>query len=328
MGRSPGVTVSAVIAILGSLGLGALGAFMLLGGLILAFGSGIPNSPTPYPTGMPLAAILAIEILLVFGFAILGLVSAIGLLRLKNWARICFLVFAAILVFGAGSSALAGIVLMVAAPQVGPPNPDVPPGFMTGIAVVMVIVSLMVGALAIWWLIYFNRRTIKVEFMGEAAAALPRRGPLSMTIIGWLLVVGAFFMVISVVFSGYPSVFLGVVIEGWAGRMIYLLWAAVSFIAGLGLLKWRRWAHSIAIGTYAFGLFNTVLSLLTGAMSRLQAIIQERMPPTPYPVVPASSFFQIMIILAFAYSGVVFWILITRRRAFIASCEAAPPATS
>jgi hypothetical protein len=128
--------------------------------------------------------------------------------------------------------------------------------------------------------------------------------------------------------SSYPAVFLGMLLEGWAGRSIYFLWAGVSLVAGIGLLKWRRWALAMTIGIYAFGLLNTRLSLMTGAVTRLNELIQERMSPTPYPVYPASSSLMFTMIIAVAFLLVVFWILITRRRAFIAACETPATTTS
>ena len=325
MNRSSGVTASAVIAILGSLVSGAMGVFLLFSVLMLASGPGIPNTQTPYPTPIPRGAILAIEAFLFLGSAIFGILSAVSLLRLRNWARISFIVFAVILTFSAGSTFFGGILVML---MPLPPNVEVPQGFMAGIAVVMMLVALAVLALAIWWLIYFNKRNIKAEFMGEAAAALPRRGPLSITVIGWMQVIGAVFTLIPGLLSSYPAVFLGMLLQGWVGRSIYFLWAGASLTAGIGLLKWRRWALAMTIGVYAFALVNTVLSFMTGAITRMNEVVQERMPPTPYPVYPASSIIAFTITLAVAFLLVVFWFLITRRRAFIAACEMPATTTS
>jgi hypothetical protein len=324
MQRSPGVTASAVVAMLGSLGLGVFGIFMVLGALMVSFAP--VTAQAPYPSSFPIVAILVIESVVVFGFAIFGIASGIGLLRLKNWARVSFLVFGVILAFGAGSSLLGSIMGMLAMPQMLPPNPDVPPGFMTGVFLFMAFVALMSGALAIWWLIYFSRRAIKVQFMGEAAAAVPRRGPVSITVIGWLLVVGAAPLVlISLFFPRYPAMMLGMIIEGWPGRVVYLLIAAFNLVTGIGLLKWRHWAHSMALGLYAFGAINIALSFVTGALSRMQEMIGTFLPP-PYPTPQTAWTLQLSMISGMALSIVIFWLLISRRRAFLNACDAPPAA--
>ena len=220
--RFPGVTVSAVVAIVGSLGVALLGAFAALGAVSLAFGRGLPPEATAAPR-IPVAMILGIEAFVALGFGIFGIVAAVGLLRLRNWARISFLVFAGLLAFFSGSSILGGIMGMVAMQQIAPPNPNVPAGFMSVIFTILIIMALLLGALATCWLIYFSRRTVKAQFVGEAAAALPRRGPLSITIIAWMLVVSSFF-VLPGSLSRYPALLLGLVVGGWFGRVVYLLW--------------------------------------------------------------------------------------------------------
>jgi len=313
MSRSAGVTASAVIAILGSLALGAMGVLLLFSALMVN-SRGIPNTP---PMPVPATLILGIEAFMFVGFAIFGIVSAVGLLRLKKWARICFIVFAAILAFFAFSSLFGGIIVM-AVPHMLPSDPNLPQGFMTGIALMMVAFALTIGALSVWWLIYFNRRKVKAEFMGEVAAALPRRGPLSITVIGWLLVIGAFATLIASL-TRNPAIFLGMVIEGWGGAAIYLAFAATSLAAGIGLLKWRRWALPVAMGFYAFGFLNTALSFMTGAFARMNELIQQRMSPVPYPALPSSPVLMLSLIFTVVYSLVIFWILISRRREFIAA---------
>jgi hypothetical protein len=327
MQRSPGVTASAIIAILGSLSFGVLGIFMVLGAMILARTPGVPALQAPYPSSLPIATILGIEVAITFALAVFGIVSAIGLLRLKNWARVSFLVFGVVLAFGAGSGLLGSIMGLVAMPPMPPPNPDVPPGFMTGAFLSMAFVALMLGALAAWWLVYFSRRTIKVQFMGEAAAALPRRGPLSITIIGWLLVVGSGWLVpFALIFPRYPAMMLGMIVEGWPSRAFYFLFGTFSLVSGIGLLKWRRWAHSMALGLYAFGIINVALAFVTGALPRMQEMIQALLPPTPYSNFQATVSLRFGMIAGLAFSVVMLWFLISRRRAFLNACDLPPVA--
>jgi hypothetical protein len=124
------------------------------------------------------------------GFGIWGIVSAIGLFRLRNWARICFAIFGGILAVFSLFGAL-GIVMAAVSMSQTESVPNVSPAIIIGVFAVFAVIALLNAALGIWWMIYFNRSRVKAQFMGEAAAAAPRVFPLSMTIIAWFLILGA-----------------------------------------------------------------------------------------------------------------------------------------
>jgi hypothetical protein len=66
---------------------------------------------------------------LYWGFGVWGIVSAIGLLRLRNWARICFAVYGGILAAFSLSGEF-GIAMATLMPKPTLP-PDVSPALMT-----------------------------------------------------------------------------------------------------------------------------------------------------------------------------------------------------
>jgi len=87
-----GITISAIIVILGS-------AFTLLGGAMMVFSSAFLSKANP-ASAVPLnlASIVVIDSVLLSGFGGRGLASGIGLIYLKRWARISTLIFAGFLV--------------------------------------------------------------------------------------------------------------------------------------------------------------------------------------------------------------------------------------
>src|SRR5262245_36176240 len=93
MNRSGGITASAVIAIIGS----ALS--ILFGAFVVVIGMAMRTRPIPVAAGPPVAigAVLIVEAVLFFGFGAWGIMSAVGLLRLRNWARISILIYAGLL---------------------------------------------------------------------------------------------------------------------------------------------------------------------------------------------------------------------------------------
>src|ERR1700736_4002486 len=93
MARSTGITVSAVVVIIGSAFTVLCGAMILVASVLVLISSRAADAP------VNLRYVLAIEAVLAFGFGGWGLASGIGLIKTKEWARISTLVYAAILVF-------------------------------------------------------------------------------------------------------------------------------------------------------------------------------------------------------------------------------------
>ena len=321
MNRSGGVTASAVIAIIGSVFAILFGGFAILAALMMRIA---PNLPAP-----PLspATLLFAESIVHLGFGAWGIASAVGLLRLKNWARICFLVYAGLLCFFSAMGVLGLSMAMILMPQMMPPQQNVPPGLMTAVFSTMIIFALLQVALGIWWLVYFNRRDVKAQFMGEAGAAASSRRPLSITIIAWLMVIGGLFAPFYL-FVNYPAMIFGFVVRGWEARTLYLLLTLLNLLAGIGLLRMRAAAHSLTVGYCGFGLLNIATSiLLPGSFARMQAFMREVYPlNSPQPLAFTEQIFWFCMLFGIVVNGVLLWLLITRRQAFLNACKAPPPA--
>jgi hypothetical protein len=93
MSRSTGITVSAVVVIIGSTFTVLCGAMMVLASFLALNSNRAADAP------VNLRYILGIEAVVTFAFGGWGLASGIGLLKTKEWAGISTLVYAAILVF-------------------------------------------------------------------------------------------------------------------------------------------------------------------------------------------------------------------------------------
>ena len=110
MQRSPGVVAVAVAVLVGSILIIALG--VLTAGLALV----IPRIPPPQGRPpLPVVGFLLLGSLTYLLPGIWGVVSGIGLLRLKNWARISTIVFAVLAGF-AGVGMLALVFLLFGLP--------------------------------------------------------------------------------------------------------------------------------------------------------------------------------------------------------------------
>jgi hypothetical protein len=318
MQRSIGITISAVTALLGSVLSILLGLFTGLS--ILVTRTLPPNPEQPVPPAPPIAMIVFIMAFYV-GFGIWGIVSAIGVLRLRNWARICFAVFGGILCLLSIFGAFGSLMAMQFVPRTLPQGNNVPTGLMTGMFVVFGIVALLCAGLGIWWMIYFNRSRVKAQFLGEAAAAVPRRFPLSITIIAWLLLVGGLFSVLGLVFLfsvSYPLLIFGFVLHGAAAKLLYVLFVVVSITAGIGMLRGYVQAHSLAMGYFVFSLLNVLSYIIRpSSFSRfMQEVPGGQNVPTDFMnrFLPIGNFFGLLCL------GVLLFFLITRRQRFVEAC--------
>jgi hypothetical protein len=321
MRRSIGITISAVIAFIGS-------ALSILFGVVMVipvFMAGNIAMPTPAP-GQPVSPIPPFAMLLFIsffyiGFGVWGIVSAIGILRLRNWARICFVVFAGILclfsIFGlAGSLVAIGFV-----PRNLSPGSDVPPGLITGMFVVIGTLALLWAGIGIWWIIYFNRSRVKVQFLGETVAAEPHRFPLSITIIAWMLLVGGLMGLLGLVFFfslSYPFLLFGFVLHGMGAKLLYVLFVIICIASGIGMLRGHVQAHSLAVGYFVFALLNALSYMIRpGSFSRfMQEVPGGQNVPSGY----MNAIFPIGNILGLLGMGLLLWFLITRRQRFVEAC--------
>jgi hypothetical protein len=182
------------------------------------------------------------------------------------------LIYASMLVF----FCLPGALLMVFIPLPNNNDPNLPSNFIAIIRVGAVLIYAMFAALGGFWLYFFNGRNVKAQFVGQqplATSASPelfagapyaghrpssRARPLSITIIGWFLLVGSALTPLcilfnKILFSGVqiPLFLFGFIVSGRGAYAILVMWMAIQLVAAVGLLKLKRWGlvrdHRIAV---------------------------------------------------------------------------------
>jgi hypothetical protein len=107
MNRSVGVTVIAVLALLGS-------GLTLLMGILMAVVMAVAPVPTQpeFPASPAFLKVMLLAASLVYVLpAVWGILTGIGLLRLKNWARISIIVFSVLLTLMGGFTALTALLI-------------------------------------------------------------------------------------------------------------------------------------------------------------------------------------------------------------------------
>jgi hypothetical protein len=304
MKRSIGVTLSAVVTIFGSV-LMVLLAALLLVGYVVSRGDD-PDMP-PYPR---VAALVIAGVML--AFAAWGITTAVGLLRLRRWARVCILVASAFMVITFGI----GAVLMAFVPL--PSSPGDPPGLKTGFRIGIVCFYGVLALIGGWWLYLFNRAPVVAQF----APGPPPSRPLSVLVIAWHLLFGSVACFVCT-WLPFPATLFSFTITGWTAKAVYLLLGLSQLWLGAGLLQLRPLSRILTIGFSIFAALNCLsLVLLPGAAARLTkgvadlpASMHEWPLAIPLPLVPVGLTMALL-------CSVPIWFLVRNRSAFVK----APPA--
>ena len=264
MSRPVGVTASAIVAILGSI-------------ITLLFAAMMAASPTfataqpqpPYTTQIAIVA-AAISVAL----AGLGIWTAIGLFRLRSWARTSILIFAGFL------GAWAAVALIVT--MVIPMPPEITAGTRQGFRIIAAVMFGIPLGVAVWWLIQFNAQSTKAAFASPVTeVASPR--PLSISIIGWTGIVGGVGCLLWIPIR-LPAFLFGATFTGWTAGIIYGLFGALSLYIGKGLLDLRERARLLAIGWFLFGFVHMcVVTFVPSVRQRMFEMQRTLMPNQQYP---------------------------------------------
>lgn len=323
MTRSPGITAVAVMVMLGGIVACLFGLILVLGAVLMKQTGQMP--PGAVPPVSP-AAIAGVEAIVFIGIGAWSIASAIGLLGLRNWARISAIILGSLLaVFGLFELMGALFVPMMKLP---PPDPraGLPPNFPLVIAIGLGLFALIQMAIGIWWLVFLSKRSAKEQFVqpGQVAPAILR--PLSIVIIGWFMtVIGALALPFLMFIGKRPGLFFGFLIHGPAMQVFYVLSCGATLVAGISLLKLKPVGISIAMGVLLFNLANVTASfLMPGTEARFQTVLRESMQGnSPFPPELLSKFVWIGLLFSTLLIIVQLWFLVSDKEAYLAAASAA-----
>lgn len=332
MKRLPGITVSAIVLLLGSL-LQVLFAFgMVSAGLIersqIHSGSALAaRAGAPLATWMP-GFMFGMSVFFV-ALALWGVATAVGLFRLRRWALYSMLVIGGgLLLIG-----LPSMLAMLAMTMVPLPLPASVDASQAQAVHTMTRIALGIGAafygtlsaVGVWWLIYFNRKKVCDVFAGESIQAVQNRRPFLISVVAVLSLIGGASCLL-MAFLPFPGGFFGFILHGWQRAAVYLVFAALMIGAGVGLWKLEEWGRRLAMAIQVVGLAQYVVfllrpSLLTDLIAEVNRTLNANQPQLPAKfqilMFDVSSGFGMLIVIAFL------WILIHYRNVF--SHPLAPP---
>jgi|ERR1700728_857701 len=320
MNRSAGVTISAVVVLLGS-------GISLLTGLMMLFAStsgvSVPeNQAQFFKYFMVFAAVLF------FAAGAWGISTGMALLRLREWSRVSMMVFSALLVF----LCIPGLLMFLMMPFPPPgtvPSPQLTPSLLTGMRIFLTLLYAALAVLGGWWLYFFNKRSTKEQFLKMRGASLervlgqtaiaPGARPLSITLIAWYLLISAFIGVLGLSVNP-PVFFFGFFFKGTSASLIMFGLALVQSLTSFGLLKLRPWGRTLAIYYFQFLIFNSLtMVLIPGTQARFDQAMGDMMRDMQGSSNPA----QVMhfpiwfgVIFAVPLLALLLWVVIRKKDVF------------
>lgn len=298
MFRPAAVTAAAVVGILGSL-------------LVLGFGAAMATISVTQPyaasdfraVGIGMGTVACV-------LAVIGVATAIALLRMRAWARTSVLVFA-------GFTAVCLAFALITVPFVPPPSAagaaaeaPVPVSLRT----ILIVFYLLPLGIAVWWLIYFTRPSTKAAFEAAAGAPIESARPLSISIMGWSsLITGAASLL--PLFTTWPAFLFGMVFTGVAAKIVYAGFAGFSIYIGWGLLRLRNGARIAGLAWCAYTVVQAAVMLLVPhARARMRAFDVAGLAARRAPL--GDRYLAATMIAMIAFSALAAWYLVRARPAF------------
>jgi hypothetical protein len=271
--RLSGIIASAIVLILVSLFQVLMSAGMGFAGVILPSHpsaqsypgvSGPPPSPAWMSTYMYALGVFFLAL------AAWGIVTAIGLFRVRRWARY------SILIIGGGMALIGFVSVLVMIPLMFVPLPVPPSADPSQAAITHTVTSVVFAAMAFfyaiplaigaWWLVYFNRKRVRDYFNAAATGPiLPSRRPLLISILAVLCAIGVPSCLL-MVFLPLPALFFGILFQGWQKAVVYIAFAALEAAVAYGLWKLLEWGRRLAIFLQVLGIVNTAIYLVNPSL--------------------------------------------------------------
>ena len=325
MKRLPGVIVSAIFLLLGSMFQLLLAFGMALAGVIVhsQVASGLhpgKGPATPVPAWMPIFmyGMCAFFVAL----AVWGILTSIGLFRIRRWARYSILVIGGCLAL-IGLPAMLITLATLAMPMPLPPTADASqaPNMHAMTGVVIGVVAFFYGitaAVGSSWLAYFNLRKVREHFSSAPGQVVESRRPFLISVISVLSLTGAVSCVV-IAFLPIPGAFLGMVLYGWQRAVVYLVYGVLLGAAGVGLWQLEEWGRRLSLGMQGVGLLQyAVLIARPSLMTRYSEEMTRAMNlPQPQTIMQfPGTFYGLIFGIGILFLLAIVWILFHYRGAF------------
>ena len=314
------IIVAAIVAVLGSLLTMLSMALGLIGFYLAPAGKDLSGAP-PFAIAVASGAFVFMLV-----FSAFGVLTGLGLLQLKNWARISALVWSGLAVFFCSLAMLFVLVLPF------PPMPGAAQNVnIAGVKAVLGIIYGLPILIGVWWIILFNEKGTKALFarkllQTERETPVTPHCPLPVALIAALMlfsVAGMFLM--PLMHMPVTIIFFGQRLRGELGAFLFAATTVLYLASAIGLLGLKRWSYPLTIGLQVFWMVSGVVTFLRPNYARN---VQEIFSEMHMPEAASGNISELMhnrfFALASLIPGVIMLgILLYYRRRFLQSANAA-----
>ena len=353
----PAVTAAGVVAIV----FGAFGVLMaIFVELSMLAVSHISSESKGVPFPEAFRAMTSMIWLFLLALNIFGIFVGANILRRRNWARICILIWGGLMTFISASTIVVTLLVLTYMPPTMPNAGEVAPvlAVMKWVMALLYAIPLGVG---IWWLVLFTRKAVVEEFNPLSARLHPGKTldasgfpqeppaapsyvpggpacPLPLLIIAGLDIFGggSTLMILVIPYSWISSVPLflfGHAFYGGAILVFLSLLGIVYLVCGIGIIRLKPWALDPLIWCKALFFLSGIVTLLNpNFFSMMKEAIAKMMPK--FPQLPANAqiptnlfpfsdtYFKFMMAFGFLFSGVLLAVMIFYRKRFLEAARA------
>jgi len=317
-GPSSSIIAAGVVGILASL-------IAILIAVATVAGMGMLPQPSGSPEIPPNVKSMAVAMMVVFaGLAVFGIFTGVGVLHLKNWARI------SMLIWGGVMAAFCSLALLFATFVPLPGGPAASPmgvPFLRLVLIVMYGTPLLIG---VWWLVLFNQPAIKAQFLavppadGQLATPPRPRCPLPLAILAGFSIFSAGFSLL-LPFTNFPTnvILFGHLFHRPLGLVLFFLSAGIFLLGAIGLLRLKRWSYTLMLAQYFFWMVSGTVTLVSPNYDRNLHEIMSQMSLPEGPMGQAA-FAQTRVFgaLALIPGVLLIWLLLYYHTRFIEACAA------
>jgi hypothetical protein len=219
-----------------------------------------------------------------------------------------------------------------------PTPPNAPQNFIGFVRAAVLIFYGLPFAIALWWLILFNKKSVVMQFAGSAGSFLDASGfpaepvstsrlscPLPLMVLAGFLLFSSlsafliFLLPVPLLLFGYP-------VRGLPATILWIASSGSCAAAGIGLLRLRPWGFWLAVGLQLFWFCSGVVSMTNAnypqVMQEVLDRTRARMGDSPR--------YSVEQLKPYSYAGLatpvlIGGLLLAYRRRFLAACAAPRP---
>src|SRR3989338_2068111 len=161
---------------------------------------------------------------------VLMVLTGIGIIRRKNWARYSLFVMSIFAIF----TGLLTSLIVALVPQGEMSNRPI-------FSVVLLIFFIFLVVIPAYFLIFFTRKSVKEQFVSKEQELKKSPRPLGIKLIAILTFIGAVSSLIQVLFPPIQKFpIFGIFLSGISLRIYWLIFVVISFYIALGLWRLKK----------------------------------------------------------------------------------------